>query len=138
MYIKVFDTKDEVLGVEEIKEPIFVKWQVSNDRMVRCDKKDAQGLIAANNKDYYLINGSMPHGIKENYTVEITKEEYDTYRKTVTDQEDPEDENPVIEDTEAEELPMTRKELTDTVKELRQENEFLSGCLLEMSEMVYV
>ena len=106
--------------------------------MVRCDKKDAQGLIAANNKDYYLINGSMPHGIKEIYAVEITKEEYDTYRKTVTDQEDPEDENPVIEDTEAEELPMTRKELTDALKELRQENEFLSGCLLEMSEMVYV
>ena len=80
----------------------------------------------------YLIGGAMPHGVKEPYAEEITQAEYEAIKR---DAPDPEDDAPA--DPEPDNPPLTRAELTAKVAELEATNEFLTNCILEMSEMIY-
>ena len=132
MYIKTIDANDVLTGAEKLDAPVFVRWQVSNGLLVRCTPEEAQGVVSENNQDVYLINGSMPHGVKEPYAVEITRDEYEAIKR---DWPDPEDDDPV--DPDPEEPPMTRAELTARVTELTEQNALLTECLLEISEIVY-
>ena len=132
MYIKTFDANDVLTGAEHLVDPCFVRWQIPNGLMVRCEKAQAQGLVGEDNNTVYLYNGAMPRGVKEAYAEEITKEEYDAIKRG---EPDPEDDDPV--DPDPEEPPMTRAELTASVAELREQNAMLTECLLEMSEIVY-
>lgn len=132
MYIKVFDAEDNYIGVENIKNPCFIRWQTSNDKQVRCEQSEAQGILSADENKIYLINGVMPHGVKKQYAVIIEKSEYDSLASN-----DPEDEIPDIpENTQPEEI-LTRAQLSEKVAKLELQNEFLAECLLEISEVIY-
>lgn len=133
MFIKTFDVEDKLTGAERLEPPVFVRWQSSNGRMVRCDQGEAQGVVSEKGNTYYLINGCMPHGEKEPYAEFITEDEY----RQIIDY-DPEDDDPDIPDDQDEDEVMTRAELTAFCKELKQENEFLGDCIVEMSELIYV
>ena len=133
MYIKTFDESDILTGAEHLADPpCFVRWQIKNGMMVRCDRSEAQGLIGEDNNTVYLWGGAMPHGMKEPYAEEITQTEYEEIKR---DAPDPEDDDPVNPDPES--PPMTRAELTAKVAELEATNAFLTDCILEMSEMIY-
>ena len=132
MFIKTFDTADNVTGAERLDPVVYVRWQISNGLLVRCEPEEAQAVISEDGSTYYLINGSMPHGEREPYAEFITEEEY----RAIIDY-DPEDDDPEIPEGEEEEEILTRAELTALVKELKAENELLQGCILEMSEVVY-
>lgn len=131
MYIKAFTAQGELTGAEKLDPPVWVRWQLSNGLLVRCEQEEAQGVVSEDGERIYLIGGQQPHGIPEAYAEEITEAEYDAIHG-----EDPEDEDPDIpegDDT----PPMTRAELTAKVAELEEQNAMLTECLLEMSEIVY-
>lgn len=121
MYIKTFDINDVITGAEKINEPIFVRWQSSNGQMVACDSvEEAQGIVAANNSDIYLLNGAMPRGEKEPYAEIIDEAEY---QAIIDGLPDPEDEDPEIPDDDPPAAVPTRAELARRVGELEDQLE---------------
>lgn len=128
LYIKTYDAEGTLTGAQALAEPVFVRWQISNGLMVRCEQAEAQAVLG-NDGTPYLLDGQMPHGIPEPRAEFISQAEYEAI--------DPEDEDPVIPDPEPEEPPLTRAELTARVHELEEQNNMLVECILEMSEVVY-
>ena len=134
MYIKAFDENDELINGEFLDPVCWIRYQVENDMIVRCEPEEAQGVLSETGRDIYFMDGIMPRGHKEQWYVEITEEEYN---HIVRENDDPEDENPEVpEGQDPDELP-TRAELAERVAALEEQNDFLSECLLEMSEVVY-
>jgi len=134
LYIKAFEPDGTAIGVEKHENPVYVRWQSSNQMVVRCEKEQAQGIVAIDGNTYYLIEGFIPTGERLPYFIEITEEQYNAEREN---EEDEEDETPEVpEGTDASSIP-TRAELAERVATLEQQNEFLSDCLLEISETVY-
>ena len=134
MYIKSFNKNDELIGAEKLDPVCWIRYQVDNDMIVRCEPEEAQGVVSETGEFIYFMEGIMPKGEKELWYVEITEEEYNSI---IGEDEDPEDENPQVPDGQsADELP-TRAELAERVAALEEQNDFLSECLLEMSEVVY-
>ena len=120
MYIKTFDVNDVLTGAESIDEPVLVRWQTSNGEMVLADSvESAQGIVAANGRDIYLLNGAMPRGEKEPYAEIIDRAEYEVI---IADLPDPEDEDPEIPDDPPSEV-WTRAQLTEHVIELTEQLE---------------
>ncbi len=139
-YFKIVADHDNVIGVIAFELPSFIKWQERNRRLVRCPKEEAQGIVSdADNNTIYRLNNQQIPGVENDgllSAVSISQAEYEEYEATHR-QEDPEDLTPEIpEDTPEEEI-LTRAELTQKIKELETQNEFLQDCLLEMSEVVY-
>ncbi len=136
MYIKVFD-KEDVLVIAEHLDPVcWIRYQPENDMIVRCEESEAQGVLSETGRDIYFMEGVMPRGEKEEWYQVITEQEYIEITRENED-EDTEDENPEVpEGQDAESIP-TRAELAEKVAALEEQNEFLSECLLEMSEVVY-
>ena len=133
MYIQIFDTNGASIGAEHLPDPIFVRWQPGSGRLVRCKKKESEGIVGLDGNTIYVNGGTMPHGIPEPYFVEITQEEYEQIKRKEPDEEDA---NPDI-PPDVEKPPMTRVELTEKIAELESTNAMLMECLMEMSEIVY-
>ncbi len=123
------------MGVQEVDPVVWIKYQQRNQMIVRCDEEEAQGILSPDEQGYFFKEGIMPRGVKEIYYIEITKEEYDVLNQGLL-AEDPEDTSPEVSE-EPEEPILSRAELTAKVAELERQNEFLSECLLEISEVVY-
>jgi hypothetical protein len=132
VYIKTFDAEDRVTGAERIDDPVYVRWQVSNGMLVRCEPEAAQAILSSDGETIYLLGGQMPQGEKAPWAEIITEAEYNGIVASVPD---PEDETP--ETPEQEETPLTRAELTARVHDLEEQNTMLVECLLEISEIVY-
>lgn len=121
MYIKTFDVNDVITGAESIDEPVLVRWQTSNGEMVLADSvESAQGIVAANGRDIYLLNGAMPRGEKEPYAEIIDEAEY---QAIIDGLPDPEDEDPEIPDDDPPAEVPTRAELARRVGELEDQLE---------------
>ena len=131
MFIKVFSPVGEYVKVEKLDPPCFIRIQLSNGMRVRCDEQDAQEILSEDGETIYQYKGYITGGERTYYAEEITEAEYN---ELVAD--DPEDEEPVIPEGSTEE-PLTRAELTAKVAEQAERIEFLEGCLLEMSEVIY-
>lgn len=114
MYIKTFDAEDHLTGAEYLEVPVYVRWQTSNGLLVRCEPEEAHGIVSEDGNTIYLINGQMPHGIKEPYAEEITQDEYEAIHA-----DDPEDDTPAEPDDPSEDPIMTRAQLTAAILELQ-------------------
>lgn len=138
LYIRVHDQAGGAIGVEAVESPCFCRWQHSNHMMVCCDRAEAQYLISADGERRYAIGGQMPTGEPEPWAEEITRAEFEAEREPVPE---PEEEETIQEQDEQQdeqdERPMTRAELTERLKELESDRDFLASCILEMSEVVY-
>ena len=138
---------------------VWLKWQEKNRILIGCDAEDAQFIQSTVQAHVWRVPwlNPVPAGAGEYETVEaveITEEEYITIRQQLDDGfevvEPEEPETPVEPDPEegTEETPtepvmtpeeMRRKitQLEAALEEQTMTNEFLMGCLLEMSEVVY-
>lgn len=134
MFIKSFDENDEFINVEKLDYVCWVRYQIENGIIVTCKEEQAQGVVSEAGDCIYFKEGSTPRGNREKWYIEITEAEYEELKG---EEEDPEDDSPKVpEGQEKEEIP-TRAELAERVVELERQNEFLSDCLIELSEAVY-
>jgi len=137
MYIKTFTPGGTLMGVQEVNPVVWIKYQQENGMIVRCDEEEAHGILSCDDQGFFFKEGIMPRGQKETYYVEITKAEYDELKGGLLAENDPEDTEPEVTEETPEEEILTRAELTEKVTQLEQQNEFLTECLLEISEVIY-
>ena len=118
--------------------PIFIRVQNTNGIVVRCEQKDACGIVGQNGNDIYTLFGkTLGNGFdSENKAVVISYSEYEEILNA-QNRVDIEDESPQIPEDVPEETVMTRVELTRRITDLEAQNEFLQDCILEMSEAIY-
>lgn len=140
---------------------VFLKWQKKNRVMLGCDISEANFIQSSDQNEIWRVPWLNPVdeevGTYETVdAVEITEEEYLSIREALdegTEVPVPEPEEPDTDENEGnteekETTPeetvmsvaeMRRKivELEEALKEQTERNDFLEGCLLEMSEIVY-
>lgn len=140
MYFKVLNTNHEIVGVESIETPEYVTFQERNHIYLRSGTVIGDGMISADGNLIYAIDG-VPQKTELDYTaVPISEADYNFYSQQLEWPFLPEEpEEQTDEDTILTPAEMMRelKELKEYVGDLRVENEFLTECLLEMSETVY-
>ena len=79
-YFKIISDADrEVVGVEAIEEPAYVRWQEKHHRLVYCGWDAAEGILSSKDNDtVYQIEGRQLNGVENPLTaVFISAEEYD-------------------------------------------------------------
>lgn len=144
---------------------IFLKWQKKNNILIGCDASEANFIQSSDQQKVWKVDWLIPADAKAGEypsieAVEITKEEYDELRAQLDaglNPEVPEEEPEIPSDTDepGDEVP---SESVMSVEEMRRKitmletaleeqkiingeqmerNDFLEGCLLEMSEIVY-
>ena len=130
VYIKLLDSGGALAGVEKLEEPGWVRYDTIHERLLRCGRDAAQGVVSADASTVYNFGET---GVGAELTAEIIMPaEYDTLQ---VDLPDPEDDDPAIPDSSGEEeRPMTRAELTEAVAALEKANTLLTGMLLENRE----
>lgn len=118
--------------------PVFVKFQPANSILVRCDERDACGIVSLDGSSIYTLAGKNIGGgfDSEETAVIIPYAEYEEL-SLLEEQTDPEEDSPVIPEDVPEETILTRAELTRRITELEEQNALLQDCILEMSEAVY-
>lgn len=138
---------------------MFLKWSQKHRCMFACDASEAQFIQSSDQAQIWRVGWLNPApteaGTFETVeAVEITEEEYLTIRQQLDEGEEiPDDPEPVPEEpTEEEDNPdeepqetvmsvaeMRRRiaSLEEQLQEQAERNDFLEGCLLEMSEIVY-
>ncbi len=128
---------------------VFLRWQEKHRILIGCEAADAQYIQSSDGMEVYRVRWLNP--VNSDAPVfpvveaeEISEEEYLELRKQLDEgltPVEPEPEPPAEPELEEPELPaetvMTVGEMRREILRLREENEFLSGCLLEMSEVVY-
>lgn len=124
-YFKILSKAGETVGVEAIADPAYVRWQAKNELLIRCSKREAEGLISDKDNDtLYVLEGKTINGVgSEEFpsAVVISEAEYDEYMARQTDTEDPEDDNPEIPAETPEGEVLTRAQLTEKVLALEDE-----------------
>ena len=141
VFIKIISkSKDTVLGVEELSEPCFVKWQEKNNIHIRCDEKSALGIVSGDGSTTYQLKGkpTLPDCDAEMYAEIIDEYDYEFYRNQIGDGGEVTEpaEAEQSEEGESEEI-LTPERLKARVLELEEQVNMLTGCILEMSEAVY-
>lgn len=144
---------------------VFLKWQKKNNILIGCDASEANFIQSSDQEKVWKVDWLVPveAGAGEYPSieaVEITKEEYDELRVQLDEglnPEVPEEESEIPSDTDepGEEVPSEsvmsveemRRKITVLENALEEQkiingeqmerNDFLEGCLLEMSEIVY-
>lgn len=144
---------------------IFLKWQRKNNILVGCDASEANFIQSSDQEKVWKVDWLVPADVDAGEypsieAVEITKEEYDELRAQLDaglNPEVPEEESeiPSEPDEPGEEVPSEkvmsveemRRKITALETALEEQkiingeqmerNDFLEGCLLEMSEIVY-
>lgn len=124
-YFKILSNNGETVGVEAIADPAYVRWQAKNELLIRCSKREAEGLISDKDNDtLYVLEGKTINGVgSEEFpsAVVISEAEYDEYMARQTETEDPEDYNPEIPAETPEGEVLTRAQLTEKVLALEDE-----------------
>lgn len=139
---------------------IFLKWQEKHGILIGCDAAEAQFIQSSDQEKVWRTPWLNPApesaGTYETVeAIEITEEEYSAIREqlddgqTVTEPE-PEESQPTDPDTGGDtgdgssepvmstaEMRRIITEQANTLQEQAERLEFLEGCLLEMSEVVY-
>ena len=132
MYIEIHNANGDFDHVERLDEPMFVYWQKSNGVMSTCERGMAEGIIGKHDAVYLFGRLALPHDEPEPYALEITEGEYNERLAGAPDAEDD-----IVPEAPDEELPLSRAELTELVRELQQQNRILTESVLEMSQIVY-
>jgi len=138
---------------------VFLKWQKKNRVLLGCDISEANFIQSSDQSVVWRVAWLNPvdeaAGTYETVeAVEITHDEYLSIRAMLdegTEVVEPDPVEPEPDDTEQEEEPTEPEETVMSVAEMRRKivdleaalqeqterNDFLEGCLLEMSEIVY-
>lgn len=144
---------------------VFLKWQKKNNILIGCDASEANFIQSSDQEKVWKVDWLIPAeaGAGEYpaaTAVEITKEEYDELRAQLDAGQEPVEPEPVVpeEPSEPEDTGEQAGEQVMSVEEMRrrivvletaleeqkqingeqmERNDFLEGCLLEMSEIVY-
>lgn len=144
---------------------VFLKWQKKNNILVGCVPSEANFIQSSDQEKVWRVDWLIPAeaGAGEYPTataVEITKEEYDELRAQLDAGQEPVEPEPFVpeEPSEPEDTGEQAGEKVMSVEEMRrrivvletaleeqkqingeqmERNDFLEGCLLEMSEIVY-
>ena len=132
LYIKVLHN-GTIIGAEAHEDPVYVNHPYYRETPVRCEKNEAQGVVSLDQSQiYHLLNRSSMPG--EHLEAEvISKEEYEYIIERLGPDDDPEPEPAPDEQDDY----MTIPQMRERILALETENEFLTDCLLEMSEVVY-
>lgn len=117
LYVKIL-SGDEMIGLEAIEDPVYVKLQTKNNMIVRCLEPLAQGILSADGSTIYQLEGKESMGGDYDTAMIITLAEYE---ELLSDYEDPEDSNPEIPEGETEDDILTRAQLTAKVAELEEQ-----------------
>jgi hypothetical protein len=133
IFIKLHNHEDELVGVEKLDPPHWVK-VLNNGTIVLCDReREAQGVQDATGSVIYQLSDRTAIGdpaIIRTATV-ITEAEYDElsqdYPEPTPQPDDPDDDI----------APMTLPEMRQKIEELQAANDTLTECVLEMSEIIY-
>lgn len=144
---------------------VFLKWQRKNNILIGCDASEANFIQSSDQEKVWKVDWLVPAEADAGEyppitAVEITKEEYDELRAQLDIGEtpaEPEPEEPE-DTTEPDDTGDVPAESVMSVEEMRRKivaletaleeqkiingeqmerNDFLEGCLLEMSEIVY-
>lgn len=138
-FFKLCNSVGGIAGAFAEDAPNYIKWQEKNRLLVRCKEREAEGLLADDGNTIYRYNGHTIGGIENEgllNAVSITVSEYEEIIADL-DPVDLEDVVPEIPNDLSEVEVMTRAQLTAKVNELQDQNDMLTECLLEMSELVY-
>ena len=144
--------------VDVLERLNFVRWQKENRIMISCGEEKAQGILSSDASVIWHLEG-LPDFNTEGYDTvriaEIEKSEYESLKEQLGIGEveeipviETEIESDTIEEPTAEpetvilgksttQLLIEVQKLNEKVDELKRENELLSDCLLELSEVIY-
>lgn len=124
LYIKIFNESGEEASVEALSNPVYVYVQPRNGRVLRCEKRLAQGVLDVTGSHIYQLQdkAAVPGAVAT--AAVITTAEYQELEVTLG-QTDPEDEIPEVPEGAEGDTIMTRAELTAKVLELDEALEML-------------
>lgn len=126
--------------VVDVQERLqYVMWQEKNKLLLSCDERLAEGILSADNSVAWHLEGlpDMPEEFDTVKAVEISEDKYNELKEKLGTGEKPTEEKPKEEVLESTDLRLKVASLTQEVETLKSNNDMLSDCILEMSEIVY-
>ena len=151
-YIEIMSADETTVGVESAEEFVFVKYQDKNQIIIRCLEKEAQGVISAESDStiYQLLGKEKIKGVDGDVLTAkfICKEDYENLQALFSNnnkkddssstEPDGKDDNPGTSSVmTTAQMRATIISLSSDVKDLKEQNQMLTECLLDMSEQVY-
>ena len=130
LYIKIFNESGEAASVEALSNPVYVYVQPRNGRVLRCERRLAQGVLDVTGSKIYQLQDKAPVPGAVATAAVITTAEYQELEATLG-QTDPEDEIPEVPEGAEGETIMTRAELTAKVLELDEAMEMILSGVTE-------
>lgn len=124
----------------------YVMWQEANQLLLSCDVGTANGILSSDDSVVWHLDGlpAFPEGSQYETVkaVEIDEAEYNELKEklgqgSVDDTGGESGGETVLDGKASTELLLKVQSLTEEVNTLKSNNEMLSDCLLEMSEIVY-
>ena len=64
VYFKILSADGTVKSVEALADPVYVCWQTRNGILIRCDKRDAQGVMSGDGNTIYQLQGKQLSGVE--------------------------------------------------------------------------
>lgn len=136
---------------------VFLKWQEKHKTLMVCQPEDGQFIQSGDQSEVYRVSwlNPAPESVGSQYDYidakEIDQEEYERLREILDEGEQPmesePEQPPVVEDEQEQiaddpvmgidEMRRALVEVRQQNKELLEQNEMLTGCLLEISEIIY-
>lgn len=122
VYFKILSADGEVKGVEALADPVFICWQARNGILIRCNQRDAQGVMSSDGDTIYQLQGKQLNGVEKDLlsAVSITLAEYEEYVSQIGTT-DPDDDTPVNPPDDPDTDILTRAQLTEKVLALEDE-----------------
>lgn len=123
VYYKILSSDGTVKGAEALDNPVYVCWQDRNGMLIRCEKRDAQGVMSGDGDTIYQLQGKELNGVESEEllnAVSITLAEYEEY-KAQSGSTDPEDDDPTPSPDNPDAEVLTRAQLTEKVLALEDE-----------------
>jgi len=146
VYIEL-QSNGTTVGAEALENPVYIKYQDKNKMLLRCNQKEAQGIMSADNNTIYQLKDKPElKGVEENIlnAFFISKEDYENIKVTLPDidEEETEEHSPDEEQQETNTMNTAQMraeiiKLTESVKTLQEQNQMLTDCILEISENIY-
>lgn len=143
MYYKVILGSTIVDAQERLH---YVMWQEENQLLLTCSVEQANGIVSSDGSMVWHLDGLPAFSAGDYQTVRVVEIGLDEYEQLI-EQLKKEEELPDASTDETEtvlagqsttELLLTIQSLQAEIESLKEQDEFLSDCLLEMSEAVYV
>lgn len=121
VYFKILSADGTVKNVEALADPVYVCWQTRNGILIRCDKRDAQGVMSGDGNTIYQLQGKRIGDESERLTAEsITLAEYEELVAQIGTT-DPDDDTPANPPGDTGTEILTRAQLTEKVLTLEDE-----------------